>query len=161
MAVECSRCGECCSHMGMVYQIAEVLGDYGFLVSNLYTGARYEVRIDRDKIQLFERRMPGRAGPEACPFLYLAPEGEESSCTVHQTRPDVCREVFCCRMLITDPGGKRVGRVMGTRHLCTDDARLEELWRSRIRTEDEPDDDGIWEERVVRILTGENYRVRR
>jgi hypothetical protein len=146
--------------MGLVYRIVEEKGNREFLIVNRYTGENYEVRIDPDKIHLFEHRMEGHTTPEACPFLYLAQGNEDSSCTVHQSRPDVCREVFCSRLLIVDGEGRRVGRVMGTRHLCSETLQLEELWEDRVRTL-RVTDDTVWEEKVVGILADAGYTVRR
>ena len=146
--------------MGMVYRIVEEKGNQEFLLLNEYTGERYEVRIDQDKVHLFKHRMKRHATPEACPFLYPAQDDEPASCTVHQSRPDVCREVFCCHLLIIDGEGRRVGRVMGTRHLCPETPQLEELWETRVRTI-KVNDDTVWEERVVGILIDAGYTVRR
>jgi hypothetical protein len=146
--------------MGLVYRIAAELGDHEYLLLNVYTGVKYQVRIDPDKILLFEQRINGHTSPEACPFLHLAPGGEKSSCTVHHSRPDVCREVFCCWLLILDTTGNRAGRVMGTRHLCPETAELEEIWETRVKRL-EGADDAKWEEEVIHILTNAGYTVRR
>jgi len=146
--------------MGLVYRIVEEKGNHEFLILNKYTGENYEVRIDPDKIHLFEHLRDGHTAPEACPFLYLANGDEVASCTVHLSRPDVCREVFCCHLLIVDREGRRVGRVMGTRHLCPETPQLEELWENRVRTL-HLSDDTIWVEKVVGILIDAGYTVRR
>jgi len=146
--------------MGLVYRIVEEKGYQEFLILNIYTGQNYEVRIDQDKIHLFEHRMEAHTTPEACPFLYPAQGDEPASCTVHLTRPDVCREVFCCHLLIADGEGRRAGRVMGTRHLCSETPQLEELWESRVRTLNVTDDTA-WVEIVVGILIDAGYTVRR
>jgi hypothetical protein len=113
--------------MGIVYRIERTLDNYAFVVSNRYTGERMQVRVDPDKIRL-HMDLIEKPGPiEVCPFFYPGTEGDASCCLIHLTRPVVCREFFCCRIVITDPCGKRAGRVMGTRHLCPESLELEEM----------------------------------
>jgi Fe-S-cluster containining protein len=145
--------------MGTVYRIVEEKGNREFLIVNVYTGENYEVRIDPDKIHLFEHRVEAHITPDACPFLYPARGDEDAACTVHHSRPDVCREVFCCRLLIVDGEGRRVGRIMGTRHLCPETPQLEELWENRVRTL-KVTDDATWEEKVIAILMEAGYFIR-
>lgn len=145
--------------MGLVFRREKSLGDYKFEVSNRYTGEKMQVRVDPDKIRLYDELETAPAPGEVCPFLYTGHRAEESCCLIHLTRPDVCREFFCCRIVITDPHGKRVGRIMGTRHLCSETPELEEIWEGRVKLLQEPDD-AIWEEEVVRILTCAGYTVR-
>ena len=145
--------------MGLVYRIERQIGEYSFLISNTYTNEKYQVTIDPDKVHLWHC-MKGQTSAEACPFLYMAPLGAEASCIVHQSRPDVCREVFCCRILAIDPSGRRAGRVMGSRHFQPETPEIEALWENKIRTLPEIDD-AAWDEEVVRILAGAGYTVRR
>jgi Fe-S-cluster containining protein len=146
--------------MGLVYRIDEALDDYEFEVSNRYTGEKMHVRVDPDKIQFYEQRGIAALPREVCPFYYSHSGNKESSCVIHLTRPEICREFFCCRILITDPNGKRAGRVMGTRHFCPETKEMEELWENRVKPLKEVND-ATWEEKVVRILTDAGYSVRR
>jgi Fe-S-cluster containining protein len=159
IAFECTQCGKCCCHMQDVHRIIEECGDYTFVVHNHYTGDRDEVRVDPDKIALFEDRSSIEGLPGACRFLRFDTAGK-AWCTVHQTRPDICREYSCWRLLILDSEGKRAGRVMYQTMLVPDNEALGQLWEKV-----QPRLEGLcgteWDDEVIRILTASGYRVRR
>jgi hypothetical protein len=157
---ECRQCGECCSHLGLVHTIKEDRGDYRFLVRNEYTGEETEVSVDPDKVQLFLDRGIFEELPEACPFFRTDKKTGKAYCTVHQTRPGICREYGCWRMLILDFRGRWAGRIMYRRHLVSDDAILNRLFEQCINSIDEPDDDA-WDDEVIRILSKAGYAVRK
>jgi hypothetical protein len=87
------------------------------------------------------------------------PDSEMAYCTVHLTRPDICRDFSCWRLLILNHTGWRAGRVMFRRTLVTEDALLNRIWEECI--DPLPDtDDIIWDKEVIRILTRAGYSVR-
>ena len=110
MPFECSQCGECCSHLGLVHTIQEDYGDYHFLVKNLYTGEKTAVAVDPDKVSLFCDTSIFEERPEACPFFRYDQTSAKGYCTVHLTRPEICRDYGCWRMLVLDPHEKRAGQ---------------------------------------------------
>jgi uncharacterized protein len=156
----CRQCGECCSHLGLVHTIKEKLGDNEFLVNNEYTGEKTVVRIDPDKAYLSADLSIFETLPEACPFLRFEPASGKGFCIVHLTRPGICRDFFCWRLLILDDAGTWVGRIMYQRYFCSDDPILTGIWNKSVRTLDEPDD-RIWEEKMVQIVTRAGYVVKR
>ncbi|MDO8841659.1 YkgJ family cysteine cluster protein, partial [Methanocalculus sp.] len=119
MTFECSQCGDCCTHLGLVHSIEEDYGNLRYRLKNQYTGERTDVCVDPDKIALFSDRSTFIDRPEACPFFRFH-EGK-GYCCVHTTRPLICRDYGCWRILIKNSKGERVGRIMGFRHLATDD----------------------------------------
>ncbi|HII99283.1 MAG TPA: YkgJ family cysteine cluster protein [Methanoregula sp.] len=159
MTFECSQCGECCSHLGLVHTIQKDYGDYRFLINNVYTGERTEVTVDPDKIALFCDRSIFSERPEACPFFRFDRAAAKGYCTVHTTRPGICRDYGCWRILILNTDGQRAGRIMCQRFLASEDERL-----SRIFHEEIDDlcglDDAAWDERVIRVLVTAGYSVR-
>jgi uncharacterized protein len=157
---ECRQCGECCSHLGLVHTITENRGNDEFLVNNEYTGEKTVVRIDPGKAALFADQSIFETLPEACPFLRFESGSRKGFCTVHLTRPAICRDFFCWRLLILDGAGTWVGRIMYQRYFCSDDPVLNTLWNQSVRTLDEPDD-RIWEEKMVQIITRAGYVVKR
>ena len=159
MPFECSQCGECCSHLGLVHSIREEYGDFRFLIYNQYTGEKTRVTVDPDKIALFCDRSIFQERPEACPFFRYDPAARKGYCTVHLTRPEICRDYGCWRLLILDPEGRRVGRIMGQRHLASEDEALDRLLEEQINHAREPDD-ARWDEQVIRVLVGAGYTVR-
>jgi Fe-S-cluster containining protein len=156
----CRQCGECCSHLGLVHTIRKKRGNGEFLVNNEYTGEKTVVRIDPDKVLLYADQSIFETLPEACPFLRFEPETKKGFCTVHLTRPVICRDFFCWRLLILDNAGEWVGRIMYQRYFCSDDPVLTRIWNQFVRTLDEADD-AIWEEKMVQIITRAGYVVKR
>jgi len=158
-----------------VYRVIEERGDYAFVVHNHYTGEAEEVRVDPDKIALFDDGSSVEGLPDACPFLRfgtfrisLAPvhrniafggETGKAWCTVHLTRPGLCRE-YCCRLLVLDSQGKLAGRVTYQRALIPDTDELRRLWERM-----QPALDGLygteWDDAFIRTLAAAGYRVRR
>lgn len=159
MPFECSQCGECCSHLGLVHTIREDYGNFRFLVNNQYTGEKTVVAVDPDKIALFSDRSIFLERPEACPFFRYDRAVEKGYCTVHLTRPEICRDYGCWRMLILDSRGKRVGRIMCQRHLEAEDEALARLFEEHINHLI-VHDDAAWDERVIRVLAAAGYTVR-
>jgi len=159
MGFECHQCGECCSHLGLVHSIHKDLGNFHFIVFNQYTSDETEVTVDADKHELFLDKSIFAKLPEACPFFRHMPGSEKAYCTVHSTRPDICQDFSCWRLLILNHTGRRVGRVMFRRSLVTDDAFLNRVWEECIDPLPETDD-SIWDKQVVRILIRAGYTVR-
>jgi uncharacterized protein len=159
MPFECSQCGECCSHLGLVHTIREEYGDYRYLVNNEYTGEKTTVAIDPDKIMLFCDRSIFTERPEACPFFRFDRDLMKGYCTVHRTRPEICRDYGCWRILILSPEGERAGRIMCRRFLASEDERLTRLFDEQINCTDEPDD-AAWDRRLITVLAAAGYIVR-
>ncbi len=151
-------CGECCSSMGEVIGIKEETGHLQYRIFYKITGEERIVSVDPDKQELFCSRDITKIRPMACPFLRETEQGTVI-CTVHLTRPDLCRQYSCFRVLILDLQGRRIGRVVaGTRYFITTDKKLRTLWESAVEGVAEPDD-GKWEDFVEQVCTSRGYRV--
>ncbi len=110
MVFYCEQCGECCSHLGLVHSITEDHGNYEFVVFNRYTNESDVVTVDTDKKAIFDDKSIFEILPEACPFFRHQPGSEKAFCTVHFTRPEICRDYGCWRMLILNrPAGGWAG----------------------------------------------------
>jgi Fe-S-cluster containining protein len=70
----------------------------------------------------------GERDPSWCPFLRKDDAGL-FTCTIHETRPRLCREFRCRTMLIYDRDGREAGYVKGRKSLVTDDPELESAWQ--------------------------------
>jgi uncharacterized protein len=160
LAFECFQCGECCSHLGLVHSIRETYGDYRFLIYNQYTSEETSVEVDPDKRELFEDKSIFKKLPNTCPFFRHQPGSELAYCTVHLTRPEICRDYGCWRLLILNHQGRRVGRIKYIRTLCSEDSHLTSLWESCIEDHREPDD-AVWETAMIKILTRNGFTVRK
>jgi Fe-S-cluster containining protein len=158
MVFECQQCGECCHHMGQVHIIKEIIGEYEFLISNQYTGEKTRVIVDEDKHQLFADKNIFLKQPEACPFLRYRKGEQKAYCTVHITRPEICRDYGCWRLLILDASGSRAGRIMFQRTFFSDDENLSRLWKTVVDPISDIDD-ATWDSKIRRILSCAGYTV--
>ena len=160
MPFECFQCGECCAQLGLVYTIREDYGGGSFLVLNRYTGEETAVEVDPDKQDLFSDTTIFTSLPNSCPFFRHQPGSGKAYCTVHLTRPAICRDYGCWRLLILNHRGRRVGRIEYIRTLRSDDPLLTRIWEDCIEHDPEPCDT-VWEDRMIRVLTRAGFTVRR
>ncbi|WP_317296082.1 CxxCxxCC domain-containing protein [Methanoculleus nereidis] len=146
--------------MRNVHTVVEERGNYTFVVHNAYSGDVKEVRVDPDKIALYEDRSSIEELPDACPFLRFDGKTGKAWCTVHLTRPEICRDYCCWRLLILDWQSKRAGRVMYQTTFIPDTEELRRLWEGV-----QPTLGGLcgteWDDAVISALTAAGYRVRR
>lgn len=142
-----------------MWAIDHEISDYTFLVRNEYTGDRYTVVVTETLRSLYDDKSLFISFPEACPFFRKGRDTDLWYCTVHLTRPDVCREYGCWRFLILDSQGNRAGRVMGTRHLHAEDPDLQRIWDEKVRPLKEPDDI-TWDRKMSDIIRTAGYIVR-
>lgn len=159
LAFECMQCGECCGHLGLMWVIEKEISDYTFLIRNEYTGERYTVEVTGCLRSLFDDKGVFTDLLEACPFFRKGRDNDLWYCTVHLTRPDVCRDYGCWRFLFLDPQGNRAGRVMGTRHLHADNPDLQAVWDEKVRTLTEIDD-ALWDHKMCEIVRAAGFTVR-
>jgi uncharacterized protein len=89
------------------------------------TGELLPVAVQPQHRDLFSS---GERDPSWCPFLRKEDEGL-FTCTIHGTRPRLCREFKCRTMLIYDRHGREAGYVKGRRSLVTEDPVLASAWR--------------------------------
>ncbi|NMB78881.1 MAG: YkgJ family cysteine cluster protein [Methanomicrobiales archaeon] len=160
MAFECFQCGECCKKLGLVHSITAEYGEFQFVVHNCHTGEDTPVTVDTDKRALFLDRSIFSGLPDACPFFRHMPGSDLAWCTVHHTRPDLCRDYSCWRLLILNHRGRRVGKIKYIRTLVSDDATLNRIWAQCIEPIQDSDDK-TWEDAMIRILSRAGYAVRR
>ena len=160
MAFECIRCGDCCRHLGFVHSVREDYGNHRFLVHNNYTCEDTLASVDPDKITLFLDRSLFETLPHACPFFRFERTGGYACCTIHATRPGICRDYGCWQFLIRDHRGNRAGKITHNHTLVSDDAILTRLFESCI-VEYPGNDGNRWEEEMKRTLSAAGYSVTR
>lgn len=160
MPFECCQCGECCRNLGLVFIVREDRRDGSFLVRNRHTGEETTAIVDPDKRDLFGDTRIFSEFPHACPFFRCQPGTAKACCTVHRTRPEICREYQCWRLLIVDRRGRWAGKIRYSRSLVSEDPFLRRIWTEGIEDLAEPDD-RIWEATMVRTLMRAGYSVRK
>ncbi|RPI40389.1 MAG: YkgJ family cysteine cluster protein [Methanoregulaceae archaeon] len=156
MTFVCQCCGDCCSTMGEIISIQEQIGTYIFRIGYI-DGEERIVTVDSDKRELFCDQQQEDKKTIACPFLRQ--RAHIPICTVHASRPELCRNYLCSRILILNKDGEKAGRVpQGTRSFTTEDRTLLDLWSCTLRDTRIPDDE-LWEKNVEDVFTRAGYRV--
>ncbi|WP_165394797.1 YkgJ family cysteine cluster protein [Methanofollis fontis] len=150
----CTLCGRCCMTFGKYIKIDRQTGPQDYLCTETVTGTSFSVRVEDRFLPLFRRPSPQWTHPSACPFLRQG--GEGFICTVHGSRPPVCRSYTCCGMRVMREGAV-VGELRGRRDLKTGDAGLRAIWDEQIRRLDLPDPE--WRRRVSDILEIEGFET--
>jgi Fe-S-cluster containining protein len=145
--------------MGQVFAIIQQLDPFRFRLRNQYTGDTREVEVAISMRQLFTESAIPASWQDPCPFLRLDASLGLAFCTVHQTRPEVCREYQCWRILVLDCEGRRVARVMDQRYLCLEDERLREPWEE-FRENLDSLCTHEWDNEVIRFFRERGYTVR-
>ncbi len=175
----CNGCGKCCRSFGAFIRIERQVTGSDYYCRYSLTSEHFTAHVQpafADEIAgEFEETgsVPG-AEKKACPFLRPNKEGEGSVCAIYSTRPPVCREFRCYRMLIYDVASGEVrGKVVGSYDLQTRDETLALLWREKIAGLPHPlprqnavpftsspgsDGDREWVKSVLAILAAHEYR---
>lgn len=160
LTFKCLQCGECCSSMGEIIEILDELDPFVFRIRFTVTGEERIVSVDYDKQELFSKQDIKTILPMACPFLRDT-GNKKFVCSVHASRPGLCRQYSCYRILVLDSQERKIGRVTdASRYLSTMDENLRALWNREIAGIAIPEEER-WEEHVEKILTKAGYRIMR
>ena len=144
--------------MGEIIEILEELPCDTFRIGFSVTGEERQVCLDPEKRELFRLQDIRIDRPMACPFL-IKNSGETFVCSVHTSRPGLCRQYSCFRILVLDPQGNRIGRVTdNSRYFTTADASLHRIWNEQIAGVVIPSETD-WDEFVKRTLASAGYQV--
>lgn len=123
---------------GKLIRIERQVTGQDYFCRDTTTGELFRVHVlpaFADEIEdEFEEMHGGTQGsPKGCIFLKKDPGGSGYTCAVYPDRPRICRNFTCYRMLIShEESGEVRGRVIGSRELKTEDARLQEIWKNEI-----------------------------
>ena len=158
MSFFCSQCGECCTTLGLVHVIVKQIKEDEFLLQNEYTGEKKRVLVDPDKQDLFLDKSIFETYPDSCPFFRFRETEKKGYCTCHLTRPAICQDYDCWRILILDPAGIRVGRIMGWRHLCAEREDVSTIWKEHAHRLVSLSDEE-WDISVVNLFQKHGYRI--
>jgi uncharacterized protein len=146
--------------MGEIIEIQEKRENFYFRIRFTVTGEERIVSIDQKKREIFCLQDITQIRPMACPFLRET-VNKKFVCSVHGSRPDLCRQYSCYRILIMDVEERKIGKVTdGSHYFLTSDETLRTLWNDKIAKvaiTNEKD----WEEYVEQTLVTAGYRVLR
>lgn len=163
MAVfECDRCGKCCASIGPHITIERQLNDRDYYCRSTIDNVIFLAHVDpayREEIAdefIDEDAVHPVNEKKSCRFLRKNRQGDRTTCAIYPTRPKVCRDFRCYRMLIRTREGTICGRVIGKNTLRTEDAALEHLWNGQVSAI--PYGDPVaWIKNVAGILAEHGY----
>jgi Fe-S-cluster containining protein len=144
--------------MGEVFSVEPARDGDRFVMENRYTGEKTVVEVSPVMQELYSSGETVPDWQDPCPFLRYDAGRKKAFCTVHETRPGICRDYGCWRILVVNGSGERVGRIMGWRYLHTDDQHLAQVWEEfRNGIDSLPDPD--WDNAVARFFREQGYSV--
>jgi Fe-S-cluster containining protein len=136
---DCTRCGKCCQSFGGFIRIERQLTDRDYYCRYGITGELFFVHVQPEFAEEisdeFSERSETTGDPaqKGCIFMRNNPAGKGFACAIYPSRPSICREFRCYRMLIHYiPTGELRGKVIGTSELRTGDEMLAAIWREKI-----------------------------
>jgi len=174
----CDGCGKCCRSFGAFIVAERQLGTRDYYCRYGITNEIFLVHVEPEYADAIadayeERSGAGRAGNGMpCIFLQEKPDGKGYACAIYPSRPEVCRDFRCYRMLIYRQGdGKVAGTMVGKHDLRTEDEVLKTLWKEKIAplpypvpagtargSGDSPPGDREWITNALSILAAHGYR---
>ncbi len=174
----CDHCGRCCRSFGAFITAERQLSDRSYYCRYGITNEIFPVSVEPEYADAVadayeERSGSGRNGPgTACIFLQEGPGGSGFFCAIYPSRPPVCRNFRCYRMLIFRNGDdKPAGTMVGKHDLRSEDEVLKTLWKEKIAplpypsytgtsrdSRDSRPDDREWINNVLSILAAHGYR---
>jgi Fe-S-cluster containining protein len=126
----CTRCGKCCISLGRHIRIERSLSPIQHYCRIGITGEIIPVTIAPEHREI---HTAGESESGWCPFLRRTPD-KTFTCTVHGSRPAICREFRCRTLVIYDREGNEAGYVSGKSSLTTSDPLLLEIWNELLRS---------------------------
>ncbi|MCX6698204.1 MAG: YkgJ family cysteine cluster protein [Methanoregula sp.] len=136
---ECNWCGKCCQSFGEFIKIERQVTERDYYCRYGITNELFQVHvlpefadeIDEEFIDMDEK---GKKNPQkTCIFMRKNPEGKGFACAIYPTRPTICKEFLCYRMLIQHPPtGEIRGKIIGINELRTHDEVLAAIWKEKI-----------------------------
>lgn len=136
---DCNWCGKCCASFGEFIKIERQLTERDYYCRYGITNEIFPVHVQPAFADEIDEDFtdsgslgndPARKG---CIFSRKNPGGKGFACAIYPTRPAICREFRCYRMLIHHPPtGELRGKVIGINELRTQDEILAALWKEKI-----------------------------
>jgi len=152
----CSGCGKCCASFGDFIKIERQINYRDYYCRYGIKNEIFLAHVEGD-YTVSSPTDPGEEKPaKGCPFLKKNLSGDGFTCAIYSTRPQVCKEFRCYRMLIYDHVGHECGRLMGTHDLRTTDKTLEKIWKEEVASTPGLRD-RKQEKQVIDILAAHSY----
>jgi uncharacterized protein len=136
---DCNWCGKCCQSFGEFIRIERQVTERDYFCRYGITNELFPIHVlpefSDDIEEEFEEQAEGNTSEshKGCIFMRKNPEGRGFACAIYPTRPTICREFICYRMLIHHPASGEIrGRVIGINELRTHDEVLQAIWNEKI-----------------------------
>ena len=135
---DCNWCGKCCQSFGEFIRIERQVTGRDYFCRYGITDELFQVHVQpefadeiEEEFDEFGGKLP--ADHKGCTFMRRNPDGKGFACAVYPTRPTICREFLCYRMLIHHPlTGEVRGKVIGINELRTHDEILTSIWNEKV-----------------------------
>lgn len=160
----CDLCGKCCVSLGPLITIERQLNEQDYYCHSKIDRSLFLAHVDPEYSEEIaneysgESETPSTPEKNPCLFLRKSRQGAGNHCAIYSTRPKVCRDFRCYRMVIYNTEGKVSGRVMGKNTLRTEDTMLVDLWRKHISPVPHANP-VLWNEKVSAILAEHGYKA--
>jgi Fe-S-cluster containining protein len=159
----CDRCGKCCVSFGPLIRIERQMSDRDYYCRCVLDNTVFLAHVDStfaeeiaDDVACDDTPVSG-AERKSCIFMRKDGRSRGFACAIFSTRPKICRDFRCYRMLVYDRDGLVCGRVIGQNILRTKDATLVEIWQEKIAPIPYADAEA-WTAKVIAILSANAYR---
>ena len=157
VAFDCSLCGKCCASFGAFIKIERQLTSRDYYCRYGIKNELFLAHIEGDYVDCQSSSSEEGEPVKGCPFMRKKADGDGIVCAIYATRPRICREFHCYRMVIHHPDGHECGRIMGQHDLKTADETLAQIWKDEIAPLPRQDD-ARWEKSVIAALAARGYR---
>lgn len=135
---DCNWCGKCCSSFGEFIRIERQMTERDYFCRYGITDEVFQVHVTPgfadeigEEFEEYGGKIP--EGHKGCVFMRKNTDGRGFACAIYETRPTICREFLCYRMLIHHPpSGEVRGKVIGINELRSHDEVLTSIWNENI-----------------------------
>ena len=157
VAFDCTWCGKCCTSFGAFIKIERQLTSRDYYCRYGIKNELFLAHIEGDYADSQPPVSEDGELMKGCPFMRKNKAGKGFACAIYATRPQICREFRCYRMVIFGHVNHECGRIVGRSDLKTTDESLAQCWKEEILPLPH-DDDPRWEKSVIAALAAHGYR---
>jgi Fe-S-cluster containining protein len=154
---ECDHCGKCCRSFGEFIKIERQLTSRDYYCRYGIKNELFLAHIEPDYADSQSASLKEGEQVKGCPFMRENKNGKGIACAIYATRPGICRDFRCYRMVIRRRDGYECGRIMGRNDLKTTNESLKQIWKERISPQLPSHDDPRWEKVVTDVLAFHGY----
>jgi len=154
---ECDHCGKCCRSFGEFIKIERQLTSRDYYCRYGIKNEFFLAHIEADYANSQPPSLKEGEPVKGCPFIRKNQIGSGIACAIYATRPQICRDFRCYRMVIRHRDGYECGRIMGRNELKTTDESLKQIWKERVSRQLPSHDDPRWEKAVIDALALHGY----